>query len=368
MTAPDDGADRLAVAFAGVLRASGLDVPIGSTVTFAQALGAVGLDRRTDVYWAGRATLVCAPEDAEVYDRAFNAFWHGIGSGVRADDAPTAVTIGVDHGDDPDHAPEGSQVDEAPIVSVRWSPAEVLRHRDFAAYTHDELPKLVVSWPTSGLWARGVAHAGGARPLATVVGPIFVGRCVARCAREASPSTARSTGRRSVRAASCLLCDVSGSMEPYARALLRFLQAAVVGGARVEAFALGTRLTRITRELSSRDPDAALDRSRSASHRLVGWHPAGGRAPRVQRRLGHPRNGAWSGRRDPLGWLGPRRSDRAGRRDGSAPAGGLPHRLGEPAQGNGRLRAARAAWPRRSRTSTTSSPATRSRRSRSSSR
>ena len=43
-----------------------------------------------------------------------------------------------------------------------------------------------------------------------------------------------------------LLCDVSGSMEPYARALLRFVHAAVVGAGRVEAFALGTRLTRLT--------------------------------------------------------------------------------------------------------------------------
>ena len=55
-----------------------------------------------------------------------------------------------------------------------------------------------------------------------------------------------------------LICDVSGSMEPYSRALLRFLHTAVVGRGRIEAFALGTRLTRITRELSSRDPDAAL--------------------------------------------------------------------------------------------------------------
>ena len=55
-----------------------------------------------------------------------------------------------------------------------------------------------------------------------------------------------------------LLCDVSGSMEPYARALMRFLHAAVVGRTKVEAFALGTRLTRITRQLTSRDPDAAL--------------------------------------------------------------------------------------------------------------
>jgi uncharacterized protein len=50
-------------------------------------------------------------------------------------------------------------------------------------------------------------------------------------------------------------------MEPYARALIRFVHAAVAGRQKVEAFALGTRLTRITRELSSRDPDDALRRA-----------------------------------------------------------------------------------------------------------
>ena len=55
-----------------------------------------------------------------------------------------------------------------------------------------------------------------------------------------------------------ILLDVSGSMELYARALIRFVHAAVVGRRRVEAFALGTQLTRLTRELSSRDPDRAI--------------------------------------------------------------------------------------------------------------
>jgi uncharacterized protein with von Willebrand factor type A (vWA) domain len=68
-----------------------------------------------------------------------------------------------------------------------------------------------------------------------------------------------------------LLCDVSGSMEPYARAFVRFVHAAVVSRTRVEAFALGTRLTRVTRELSSRDPDAAVH---AAAGRVVDW--AGG--------------------------------------------------------------------------------------------
>jgi uncharacterized protein with von Willebrand factor type A (vWA) domain len=56
-----------------------------------------------------------------------------------------------------------------------------------------------------------------------------------------------------------LLCDVSGSMEAYSRALIRFAHVAVAGRAEVEVFTLGTRCTRITRELRSHDPDAALD-------------------------------------------------------------------------------------------------------------
>jgi uncharacterized protein with von Willebrand factor type A (vWA) domain len=58
-----------------------------------------------------------------------------------------------------------------------------------------------------------------------------------------------------------LVLDVSGSMEPYARALLRFAHAAVVARAKVEVFVLGTRLTRLTKHLTSRDPDAAVRRA-----------------------------------------------------------------------------------------------------------
>ena len=53
-------------------------------------------------------------------------------------------------------------------------------------------------------------------------------------------------------------------MEPYTRALLRFVHAAVAGRGRVEAFVFATRLTRITRQLSWRDPDAALARAGAA--------------------------------------------------------------------------------------------------------
>jgi uncharacterized protein with von Willebrand factor type A (vWA) domain len=65
-----------------------------------------------------------------------------------------------------------------------------------------------------------------------------------------------------------LLLDVSGSMEPYAREFIRFLHTAVISRASVEAFALGTRLTRMTRDLATRDPDAAIT---AAARRVVDW-------------------------------------------------------------------------------------------------
>ena len=65
-----------------------------------------------------------------------------------------------------------------------------------------------------------------------------------------------------------LILDVSGSMAPYARMLLQYVQACVAGRARVEAFAFGTHLTRLTLELAGRDPDRALER---AAERVTDW-------------------------------------------------------------------------------------------------
>jgi uncharacterized protein with von Willebrand factor type A (vWA) domain len=61
-----------------------------------------------------------------------------------------------------------------------------------------------------------------------------------------------------------VLCDVSGSMDSYARALLLFLHAVVGSGSGVEAFAFGTRLSRLTPDLNTRDPEAALEKCTAA--------------------------------------------------------------------------------------------------------
>jgi uncharacterized protein with von Willebrand factor type A (vWA) domain len=258
--------ERIAVAFARVLRGAGLDVPTGSVNTFVEALGAVGVERQERVYWAGRATLVRRPEDVAIYDRAFNVFWLGR-HGPEADQPIVqAVTLAVDEDLPADGADDVAPA--GPTVTVRYSPTEVLRQKDFAAYSADEFAearRLMADLRLAGALRRSRrlvpsgARAGRPDLRRTVRGALRSGgEPVRRAFLDASQRP-----RRVV-----LLCDISGSMEPYARALLRFVHAAVAGRNRVEAFALGTRLTRLTRELSGRDPDAALGR---ATHAVADW-------------------------------------------------------------------------------------------------
>ena len=90
--------ERVVVAFSNVLRGAGVEVPVGSVITFATALGAVGLGDRQSVYWAGRATLVLRPEDRDLYDRVFAAFFDRRLPGGPVSPAPRPVSIDMDAG------------------------------------------------------------------------------------------------------------------------------------------------------------------------------------------------------------------------------------------------------------------------------
>jgi uncharacterized protein with von Willebrand factor type A (vWA) domain len=267
---PAHEADRLAVAFTRLLRGAGITVPLGSTVAFGEAMRVVGLERRADVYWAGRATLVTRPEQIETYDRVFAAFWDGITRPLPAVVLPpTVVTVAFDTDEPlPEDQPDDGERSATPVISVRWSPTEVLRHRDFAAYTPGEYAEARRLMSDLRL-ASAMRPSRRRRRTRRVRGTPDVRRTVRRSLRAGGEPVRRAffeSGEQSRRLV--LLLDVSGSMEPYARAFVRFLHAAVVGRPRVEAFALGTRLTRVTRELSSRDPDAAIGR---AAGRVVDW-------------------------------------------------------------------------------------------------
>ncbi len=263
---------EIAVAFSQLLRGVGLSVPTSCTHTFAEALCATGLGHRDTTYWAGRATLVRRAEDIAPYDRAFAVFFEGRRSEGAEEDAidPLSITIAVDTDDDQDDPddPDAGDDHDDDVVELRFSATEILRHKDFAAYSPGELAAAqelmghlrLVGSPRASL-RLGPTRRRTTRP--------DIRRVVRSAIRSGGEPIERHHLAPTPRLRRLVLVlDVSGSMEPYARALLRFVHAAVAGRQKVEAFALGTRLTRITRELSSRDPDIALD---AAGNRVSDW-------------------------------------------------------------------------------------------------
>jgi len=257
----------MAVAFGRLLRRADLNTGIDRVVEFARALGELDATRREDVYWAGRITLCSRREDLELYDKAFRVFWEGMESQKAFRPPRTRVSISLteDSVQPPKKTAEKNEEGEE-AVRLRYSPMEVLRTKDFALYTAEEfaeLHKLLADLSLSGALRRS-------RRLEPATRGRYDPR---RSLREALRTGGEPVRRRYQRARShprrvVLLCDISGSMAPYSRALLRFMHAGVVSGERLEAFVLGTRLTRLTRELATRDPDRAL---RSATGRVRDW-------------------------------------------------------------------------------------------------
>lgn len=252
----------IATAFGRLLRAAGIEVSTGSIAQYAEALDAVGVTHRDPVYWAGRATLIHRPEDIPTYDAAFSVFWLHSGAFLAPECSEISeVEVIRDDEDEPDDL-DGDAAAQGRTIEVRWSPAEVLRHQDLASVSdaeREELHRLLAALRFTGARRRGRRRTPGPS------GRLDLRRTVARAMKTGGEplhlewSEAGKRRRRVV-----LLLDVSGSMAPYVRGLLRFAHAAVVARSNIEVFALGTRLTRLTRHLATHDPDAALAHATAA--------------------------------------------------------------------------------------------------------
>lgn len=260
-----ESADRLAVAFARRLRAEEIAVPTGSVPLFVSALSELDVADRDSLYWAGRAVLVKRPEDIDTFDRVFRSVWlHQPPDARPAAVAPDEMA-GVDDRSEPETEDDANQPNRESATVIRYSPAEILRSKDFGEYTPSdfaEAQRLMADLRATTAMRRSRRR----RPAKLRRHPQPDIRATLRHALRTGGEPFRrawyaptAQPRRLV-----LLCDVSGSMDSYSRALLRFMHAAVAGRRRVEAFAMGTRLTRLTRELLSRNPDEALRRAGAA--------------------------------------------------------------------------------------------------------
>ncbi len=252
------------VGFVRTLRHAGLDAGAERTQAMLAAADVLGVADPRGAYWAGRLTLCGEPDDLPLYDAAFVAYFGGRPPTRQpplplapADRRPAAL-FGT--------GTEGDPADS--VAGLTASSAEVLRHRDVAvlsAAERDEVRRLVA------LLAPGTAARPSRRYRPARAGDIDQPRTVRRMLRHAGePTRLARRARKAKPRRLVLLLDISGSMAPYADALLRFGHAAVRRHPTLtEVFTVGTRLTRVTRALRHRDPDAAL---REAGGAIPDWH------------------------------------------------------------------------------------------------
>jgi uncharacterized protein with von Willebrand factor type A (vWA) domain len=255
--------DRL-IALLAAMRRQGAHVGSGELIASHRALAAVDPANHQDARAALRCVLCSRHDDLERFERAFASVFADVrrwpapeglerlGTVPRPEAARAMLTPGA--GESP-----GEQ-DEKPVPAA-WSEVELLLHKDFAEYTEAErvlarelMRRLALRGPTRRSrrtrQSRRRAHAVDLRALV---------RASLRTGGE--PVQRRWRARTERPRPVVMVCDVSGSMAPYARMLLQYLHACVAARRRVEAFAFGTHLTRITVELAGRDHDLALQRA-----------------------------------------------------------------------------------------------------------
>jgi uncharacterized protein with von Willebrand factor type A (vWA) domain len=275
---------RNVVAFARLLRDAGLPVGLDQSIAALRAVEAVGVDRREDVRAALAATLTSRREHQPVFDAAFEAFWRdpkllermmaallpkiaGRGRPPTATQRPARLEQALHAG--PRSAPPppaAGDHDEVRIdAMLTWSDRERLRTRDFESMTVEEFREALrlvreVPVPIEPVPVRRWRTARR--------GPLDLRATLRRMGRDPSLGAVARRARRERPAPLVILCDVSGSMERYARVLLHWGHALMRARPRVAVFTFGTRLTDVTRALRHRDPDHAVE---AASRAVEDW-------------------------------------------------------------------------------------------------
>jgi uncharacterized protein len=255
--AGDDAAlgAHVATSFAAALRRAGLGAPLSSVLTFAEAIMAIGLEKESALYWTGRSIFVHGPDEVVAYNTAFYSYWRTAPASFTRESPPILVIAPSPS----DVAPpdDGSDdVLESEQAGTSFSAAERLHDADLATLSDEELTEAMAMLATlkRNRDVRTTRRLGPGQS-----GRLDLRRSVASAVkRDGEIIGDHYLERRQHERRIVVLCDVSGSMEPYARAMLRLAHVISQGSAPIEVFAMGTRLTRLTRRLSIRDANRAL--------------------------------------------------------------------------------------------------------------
>ncbi len=258
--------------FGRLLRAAGLRVGSGQIADATAAVAAAGVGDRARLYWALHTAFVKRRSERELFDQAFAIFWRDPGFLKRMMTMMIPQTLAPPQ---PDQQRElarrlsealTSQSDDVTKpkpddIEVEafetFSPNQVDRHQDFAQMSAEELADAMAAVRRIRLVREEITTR---RRVADKRGRDIHLRRMLRDAAQKGPDHLLLQRRRRKRQRPPLvvLCDISGSMEQYARVFLHFLYALKSDHGRVSCFLFATRLYDVTRKLQDRDPDVAI--------------------------------------------------------------------------------------------------------------
>jgi uncharacterized protein with von Willebrand factor type A (vWA) domain len=261
---------ELAAAFAAALHDAGIPVGADRAARFARAITALVPSTTRQLRHCALATLVSDPDQVPTFDTIFQAVFETpadpAGQRGQSGDSPrTFATAPARSIMDGSGRAAGQHLREANVPALA-SAVDRLATRDFAELSAEELALLAglmraitLSTPVRPSRRRRTAPH-GAR--------IDLRRTLTAARRTGGhPARLRRFNQRPKPRKLVVLCDISGSMEPYARAMLQLLYCAA-GAARAEIFTFATRLTRLTPVLRRTRPSVALER---AGHTAPDW-------------------------------------------------------------------------------------------------
>jgi uncharacterized protein with von Willebrand factor type A (vWA) domain len=262
--------------FARLLRAAGLRIGPDRVVDCVKALEMAGASefplRREDWYWTMSAVLLSRNEQRPIFDQAFRIFWRD----PKLAERMMQLMLPQAYGRAPKPEEQQSQRLTDALFSQKkeqqesrekielearltFSSREVLQRMDFDTMSAAELAeakKLIAELrlPLPVIKTRRFHVERNGRRIdlrKTLRESLRGGGDVIPLVRAAP---------RELHPPLVVLCDISGSMNPYARMFLHFLHAITNDRDRVSVFVFGTRLTNITRQLRHRDVDVAMAR------------------------------------------------------------------------------------------------------------
>ncbi|MBA3534268.1 MAG: VWA domain-containing protein [Ardenticatenales bacterium] len=247
--------------FARLLRLMGVLVSLSQILEWVRALRFVDISIRDDFYFATRAFLITDHADYPLFDQSFQLYWR-VPEPIREGDPPGEL-LQKSRARLPRPLLElvsllEEEDKEEEQAHRSYSALERLWHKDFAAMSWEEMELARAAlrrmdWTVRERVTRRMQRSVHGRQLD-----------LRRLMRDnlrygGEPLLLRWRTRKRERRPLVVLCDISGSMERYARMVLHFLHALTRRWGKVETFLFGTRLSHITPFLRGREVDAALD-------------------------------------------------------------------------------------------------------------